>query len=864
MTAKTKRIVKNVAKTGASAASDVVFLILKGMGTVVLIAVSTGIIFSCIFLIYLRTNLTSDLDVNPMDFTMSLSSVICCQDPETGRETELVTLQSSQFRRWVYFDEIPDHLINALVAIEDHRFYNHNGVDWYRTVGAFMNMFLGMRDTFGGSTITQQLIKNLTNEDDVTVQRKLLEIFRALEYERQNSKEEILELYLNLVYFGHGCYGIGAAANYYFDKEVSRLSLAESAAIIAITNNPSRFSPYADRAANKERQETILRRMLELGYIESEQDYEAAANARLNFKRGDNSAYEQVVYTWFEEAVIRDVIADLKNEKGMSEALAIRTLYNGGLRIIATIDLDIQEIVDDIYQHPETFPAVTGSAQPLQSGIVVADPYTGEIKALSGGAGIKTRNMLLNRATMTRRPPGSSLKPISVYAPALEYEIISPDRFYYDSEENSLTGTTWMPRNADRSYAGMVDVRNAIRLSLNTIPAMVLDEMTPAVSYRFMRDVLGFDLNPADEDYAPLAAGQLTYGATVREMASAFTMFPNGGRRSVLRTYSRVYDDKGGVLLDNRPTYIDAISEKTAYAMTDMLHGAVTGGTGRAANLGSSMPTAGKTGTSTDRKDRWFVGFTPYYVAAVWTGYDTPAAMTAAENPAAQIWKMVMAPIHERLDSRTFMVPDDTYIRPVPGVTRVAYRITCVDNYAALLQEETLYASANREVTASAPVIDGYTLLSDPVRTITITNDPARNQIVFLYAPEKQEDEEDAVEPEDPGEIDTHEPSPGIEIDPNVPYDPFDPFNPYTPFNPFDPEDPNNPYNPNNPYYPYNTPEPGGDYDPRDPYYPPDPGDTYDPNNPYYPPDPGDTYDPNNPYYPDPLPSEPPAEESGP
>ena len=823
MSVKSKRIAKKVAKTGVSAIGDVVFLILKAIGTAALIAVTTGLIFSCFFLIYLRTNLTTDLDVDPADFKMSLSSVICCLDPETGQEIELVTLQSTQFRRWVDFEEIPEYLVNALVAIEDHRFFSHQGVDWYRTVGAFMNMFLGMRDTFGGSTITQQLIKNLTNDDDATVQRKLQEIFRALEYERQHSKEDILELYLNLVYFGHGCYGIGAAANYYFDKEVSDLSLAESAAIIGITNNPSKFSPYADRAANKERQETILFRMLELGYIKSEQDYQRAVSARLNFKRGENAGYEQVVYTWFEEAVIKDVIADLRSMKDMSESAAVLKLYNGGLRIIATIDLDMQAIVDNIYQHPEMLPDVTGSSQPLQSGIIVADPYTGEIKALSGGVGNKTRNMLLNRATMTRRPPGSSLKPISVYSPAIEYGLISPDSKLYDSEDTTLTGTTWMPRNADRSYVGLTTIRNAIRLSLNTIPAIVLDKLTPAASFRFMRDVLGFDLNPADEDYAPLAAGQLTYGATVREMASAFTMFPNSGERTVLRTYSRVYDNNGDILIDNKPSYIRAISEATAYAMTDMLHNAVTSGTGSAANLGNSMPTAGKTGTSTDTKDRWFVGFTPYYIAAVWTGFDTPATMRSSANPAAQIWKMIMAPIHEGLETGSFDIPDNSYIRPVQGVATAYMTVRCVDAYGEILQEEATEQVVNRDISATAPLIDGYLLIGNPQETITITNDSARNIIIFLYSIEQAEDEEDTDNPGDNENTD----NPGGQVDPGVPYDPFDPFNPYTPFNPFDPDDPNNPYNPNNPNYPYNTPDPGDSGSPAT-YYPPDPGDIID------------------------------------
>ena len=754
MTVETKRFIKNASKTSFWVIGDLFFLGLKALGTVLLIALTTGAVFACILLIYLRTNLSTGLEVNPDDFVMSLSSEIYYINHETGREEKLVTLQSTEFRRLVELDDIPEHMINAVVAIEDHRFFEHSGVDWYRTAGAFMNMFLSMRDTFGGSTITQQLIKNLTHEDDVTVQRKLQEIFRALEFERQFNKEEILERYLNLVYFGHGCYGIGAAANYYFGKEVSELTLSESAAIIGITNNPSRFSPYANREANKKRQEVILGRMSELGYIESGQELRKAINAPLNFKRGDDYSYEQEIYTWFEEAIIWEVISDLQREKGYSEQWAKRRLYTGGLKIIATINMEMQAIVDEIYQNPESLPRVTGSTQPLQSGIVVADPYTGEVLALSGGVGSKTRNMLLNRATMSRRPPGSALKPISCYAPAMEYGILTPDTLYEDSPYVTLSGTTWMPRNADRYYSGVVDVRQALRVSLNTIPAVVLDELGPSASFRFMRDALGFGLHPADEDYAPLAAGQLTHGATVREMASGFSMFPNGGERSELRTYSMVYDADGNVYLDNGPRSIRVISETTAYWMTDMLYGAVneTGGTGGAARLGRQMPTAGKTGTSTDSKDRWFVGFTPYYIAAVWTGFDTPATMRSTGNPAAQIWKMIMEPIHEGLEAREFKRPENIVQRPVSGVDTSLYTIRCIDTMGNLIRETSTRTAVGREIVLTAQALQYYVVVGATEHAITVSNDPGRNIVTFIYLWVGQEDQGDKEDTEGAGE----------------------------------------------------------------------------------------------------------------
>ena len=763
---KAKRIAKSVAKNGVWAASDIVFLVLKTAGTVLLTVMTTGVIFVSIFLIYVKTNLFTELDIDPTDFSMNLSSDIYYIDPETGIRKELVTLQSTEFRVWVDIADIPEHTIQALVAIEDHRFFKHSGVDWYRTSGAFLNMFLSMRDTFGGSTITQQLIKNLTNQDETTVQRKMLEIFRALEYEKQYSKEDILELYFNLVYFGHGRYGIAAAADYYFGKDISQLSLAESAAIVGITNNPSKYSPYTQRAANKERQETILGRMYELEYI-TEDEFKRSQRETLRFQRGEHSEYEEVVYTWFEETVIRDAIADLVRELDISESLARRRLFTGGLKIISTLNPAMQAIVDSVYENPESLPKVTGSSQQLQSGIIIADPYTGEIRALSGGVGEKTRNMLLNRATMTRRPPGSSIKPLAVYAPAMEYGYIQPDSVFNDSPEVTLRGTTWMTKNAGRGYSGPVDVRTAIILSINTVSAMVLDRLSPTVSYRFMKDTLGFGLNPADENYAPLSVGQLTYGATVREMTSGFTMFPNAGQRVELRSYTTIYNPDGTVLLDNAPKLTRAISESTAYWMTSILHSAVTGGTGGAANLGASMPTAGKTGTTTDSKDRWFVGFTPYYIAAVWTGFDTPAVMSSSANPAAQIWKMIMSQVHEGLEPGSFNVPADTSLPQLQGGPMADYSISCYDFYGDIIREEYGFDYIGREVIVSAPIIEGYTLFDDNVKSFIISGDPMWDFITFMYMPDEYDfyeyptDFPFEVQTDDPGDEPTDEPADG-------------------------------------------------------------------------------------------------------
>jgi penicillin-binding protein 1A len=758
---------KKIAQTSARTFGGIIVLILKIIGTLLLIGVTTGVIFACIFAVYVKTNLTSELDVKLEDFRdMKLSSEIFYKDKESGEDIKLVTLQSSEFRKWVNYDQIPKNAEHALVAIEDKRFYDHHGVDWYRTVAAFGNMFLSMKDNFGGSTITQQLIKNLTDESEVTVQRKLLEIFRALQFEKEYSKEEIIEWYFNDVTFGGNAYGIGAAANYYFGKDVKDLTLAECASIIGITNNPSMYNPYINAKANKERQENILTEMRSQGYI-SEQEMDQAKAQKLVFVRGENEKNTTVIYTWFEEAVINDVIADLAVKKDVSPQVAENLLFTQGYKIICTLDPDLQYKVDSIYQNLDAIPKVTGSDKQIQSSIVLADPYTGEILALEGGVGQKTANRLLNRATQTRRPPGSSIKPLAVYAPAMERGLITPETRFLDSAEVKLAGTNWMPKNDDLQYSGVITIRQALVHSVNTVSAQIMDSLKPSNSFKFMKETLGFDLEDYDEDYAPLALGQLTRGATVREMASAYTMFDNNGVENRLITYSQVLEPDGkngySVLIDNKPVTSTAISPVTAYWITSMLQDAATSGTGYEANLKKLMPVAGKTGTTTDKKDRWFCGFTPYYVAVVWTGFDTPATMKVKGNPSAQLWNKVMKLVSEGQEFKNFAKPKDTYLTPVPGVdTAVPYVVRCVTVDGQELQKITdRTAMPGKDLTETAPEIEGYVVTGDASKTITVSKDPNNNMIEFYYqVAEPSPTPTDTIPTEEPTPTDTAEPTP--------------------------------------------------------------------------------------------------------
>ena len=644
------------AAQAADATVSVAGTILRVIGTIFLILLVTGLLFLCIFAYYVKNCLSTDLDVQLSDFTVSLSSSILYEDAD-GNWQNLTNLSSTENRVWVDYADIPKDMEHAAVAIEDKRFYKHKGVDWYRTTGAFINMFLSMKNDFGGSTITQQLIKNLTKQDDITVQRKLLEIFQALEFEKSYDKEEIMEWYLNIVYFGEGCNGVYTAAETYFGKEPKDLTLAECASIVGITNNPSKYDPFISRENNKTRQETILKQMYEQGWINKEQ-YDEAVAQELVFVRSESDERTQTIYSYYAEAVINDVLNDLVEQKGVSRDTARTLLYSGGYQVYSCYDASIQQAIDDVYTNLDNMPQrPSASGQQFESAIVIMDPYTGEIKGLSGGTGEKTINFGTNRATQSKRPPGS-LKPIATYGPAMELGLITQYTQVNDAPDIKLTGTSWYPKNSGGGNYGVITIREALQRSLNTVSAQILDKLTPRASYEFLKDKLGVtSLAESDCDYAPLALGQLTNGITVREMTQAYSAFVNDGVFTYGRTYSYVKDSSGEIVLENPARTIVALKANTAWNMADMLCNAVNSGTGSEARL-SGMPVGGKTGTTTNNCDRWFVGFTPYYVGAVWTGYDMPEYMNFSGNPAAQIWKLVMEPIHKDLATKSFPTPN--------------------------------------------------------------------------------------------------------------------------------------------------------------------------------------------------------------
>lgn len=658
-TKKAQQVAETAANVTAATVGGVLRAVIKILATILLIFLTTGLLVACIFAYYAKTNLSDTLDISLEDMTLNLASTIYYTDAN-GQKQELATLHGIENRVLVDYENIPIYMEQAAIAIEDKRFYEHQGVDWYRTFGAFVNMFATMKDDFGGSTITQQLIKNLTQQDDITVQRKLTEIFSALDFERLYEKDEIMGWYLNVVFFGQGCNGVGTASQMYFGKDVWDLSLAECASIIGITNNPSKYDPFISETNNKERQELILYEMYDQGFITYTQ-YEEAKAQKLVFSRSTNEEAPQEIFHFYTEAIIADVIADLMEEKGINYETAANLLYNGGFQIEACMNETYQNILDEIYANPANFPStISSKGEHVQSSAILMDPYTGEILAMGGGIGEKTANLTFNYATDARRPPGSTFKPLAAYGPALDQNLITPTTLVNDSPSVVLKGRPdWLPKNAG-SYMGVVTIQTALTNSLNTVSAQILDKLSVDQSYKYLTERLGFQLVEDDRNYAPLSLGQISYGVTVREMAQAYSAFANDGIFTEGRTYSIIRDSEGKVIIDNSPSTTVAFKANTAWTMTAMLNYAANYGTGAGSSLGNLMPHAGKTGSSNNWEDRWFVGYTPYYVCAVWMGYDTPVYFTSGTNPSIGIWRNIMLQVHQGLEYKTFKTPDLT------------------------------------------------------------------------------------------------------------------------------------------------------------------------------------------------------------
>lgn len=700
-----------------SVALAVLKVALGAAATVALIAIVCAFVFIGILGSYLQEDILPDANYSLENVLLDETSFVYYVDRD-GNIQLLQQIHTAADRQWAPIDEIPEDLIHAAVAIEDKRFYEHQGVDWITTIKACANMFFGGSSTFGGSTITQQLIKNTTGEDSVTVQRKVMEIFRAQQFEKSYDKDVIMEWYLNTIYLGRGCYGVKSAAAEYFGKELQMLTPAECASLISITNNPSIFNPFGstfpwgeDRQdmtgaeRNRIRQVNTLWSMKEQGWL-AEDVYEQALAQEMVFKSGiapedrwavcdnkscgyqgtvgtftksDASYYcpqcgtlttvtsdsSQEVYSYFVDTVLEDVARDLAARDGIDwETLDkeardnyMLRIQRGGYQIYSTLDMEVQNAIDAIYTDLSEIPT-TRSNQQLQSGIVIIDNRSGDIVGMAGGVGPKTVHDGLNRATDSKLQTGSSMKVLTCYAPAFEVGAISPATVMPDLPVTYTPRA--FPRNDNRKYSYSRTIYSGVVNSVNAVAVRTLREIGYDYSYRFAKEDMGIStltdhyqtasgkvLNDLGD--SPLGMGALTVGATIRDMTAAYATFANNGVYREARTYTKVYDSRGNLVLDNTQDSREVLSEKTINYMNYCLQNAVNGGTGTAAKI-SGQNVAGKTGTTSSNKDRWFCGFTAHYTAAVWTGYDHPEVIRLTgntSNPAARLFKKVMEPIHK-------------------------------------------------------------------------------------------------------------------------------------------------------------------------------------------------------------------------
>ena len=530
------------------------------------------------------------------------------------------------------YSEIPQCLVDAVVSIEDERFFTHKGVDIKRTAAAVVTYVLnGGKSDFGGSTITQQLIKNVSEDNESSWKRKIREWYRATLAETKMSKEEIFEAYVNKIYFGDGAYGVSVAANHYFNKDLKDITIAEAAVLAAAIQTPEATNPYkSDEARQKllDRQKIVLSKMLSLGKITQEQ-YDEAKSQEIEFNKGDTS-YQ--VQSYFVDEVIKQVKKDLMEEKGLSEGAANEKLYGGGLRIYATLDQNVQNAIDSAYSNEKYF-YTDSKGKFMQSAMVVIEQSTGSVVGLTGGAGKKTGAFTLNRATEEPRQPGSCMKPIGAYGPAFEMGVLSPGAGIDDSQLLNGKG----PKNYYAGYNGYVTVRNAIAKSMNLPAVRTYFKVDAVYAINFAKNlglkhlVTASENKSSNDQSYSFSIGGLTKGATVLEMANAYATIANQGVYIEPKFYTKVLDSDGNEVLAKKSNAKSVMKDSTAYMLTSCLESVVkAGGTAYGyVNLGTGMAVAGKTGNTDSDKDQWFCGYTPYYTIACWNGYDYKDGATA-------------------------------------------------------------------------------------------------------------------------------------------------------------------------------------------------------------------------------------------
>ncbi len=652
--------------------------------SLVLILVVTCTIVATALTVYVMEFMENTDDVNIKSAEMSYASYIYAHDEETDEDVLLYEVKSNDIQCIpVDIENVPQHVRNAFVCAEDERFYAHEGVDYKRTFAAFANYFLDFYGTAqGGSTITQQLIKNITGDNDTSPERKIREIFRAMEMEKRYPKDEILEGYLNCIGFGGSAMGVQMGSVKYFGKSVDEISIAEAACLAAIPQNPEKINPFADVELNRERQEYVLSKMYENGVISTDEYYDAL-NEQLIFTNseeykalhpeenkvvypeddeeddstGEDDEPKEKVTPYYVDAAIYEIVDYLMEEHQITQQEALEKFRRGGYAAYITIDFDMQEYVEEKYLNYNNF-QYSGynkfDEQP-QSSFIAMD-YSGNILAVVGGIGEKQTSLDFNRAVQAKRQPGSCMKPVASYGYAIENNKITWSTIFTDKPIH-YNGEDWPSNyssddvNKNWSYAPTY-VFNALKLSKNTIPAQICQQCGLREIFDYSTKTLGLELVEerysesrgkilTDIDYSPLAVGGVTDGVTIKNLVNAYMPYGNGGVYKEAHIISKLLNSAdGSVILDNTTGGEQVIDPESAYVMNKLLQQVILSGTGTAAQL-SNKTVAGKTGTTSDWYDIMFVGLTEDFVSGIWMGYDTPSTLPAYVNSAG-VWRNVI------------------------------------------------------------------------------------------------------------------------------------------------------------------------------------------------------------------------------
>jgi len=607
----------------------------------------------------------------------------------------IANLSGDEKRKIITLADMADYLPKAYVAIEDERYYQHSGVDFKRTAGAIVNTVFGGGSSYGGSTITQQLVKNITKDDEASgmagIIRKVKEWAKAYQVERMISKDQILELYLNILFVGSGnLHGVELGAEYYFNKSAKDLDLAECAFMAGINSSPNAYDPFDETKDNTEKIKkktlTVLSKMKELGYIQNEEEYNAAVQkveAGLPFSKGAMNATNHSYHT---DAVIDQVVTQVMDEKDISRQLAENYVYSSGLTIYSTVNAGIQTRLEEEYAKSKYVIKSPSKKQTSQSGMAVVDYKTGKVLGVAGGLGEKSASGW-NRATQMKKQTGSSMKPIATIAPGLEEKIITAATVY-DDIKTDFGGYT--PKNYNR-FRGLITIRQFIETSQNIPAVKIMKELTPKKSVEYLEKMGITSLVERDKESLSVSIGGMTEGVSPLEMAAAYGTIANDGVYITPTFYTKIEDGNGNIVLTPKQETRRVISEQNAYIAKTIIQEPVRGAGGTATFCAiSGMDVAAKTGTTDNSVDRWLCGFTPYYAAATWYGYDESEVVYYSGNPAGIIWSAVMKDIHKGLAGARFVRPSGIVEATVCRTTGCLATTGCANTYKEIFTQDNM------------------------------------------------------------------------------------------------------------------------------------------------------------------------------